>query len=109
MKDKCLETYTGTVLPEVCCDTSFSHQQYIIAGTQPVGAVYIFSEENRIRKNLKTSSTSKVNLDTMMTIREIFKIAQEQNIIKNMLRNTASTMEILFSHNKTTAVTSKNN
>lgn len=45
----------------------------------------------------------------MMTIREIFKIAQEQNIIKNMLRNTASTMEILFSHNKTTAVTSKNN
>jgi len=44
LKDKCLETYTGTVLPEVCCDTSFSHQQYIIAGTQPVGAVYIFSE-----------------------------------------------------------------
>lgn len=30
--------------PEVCCDTSFSHQQCIIAGTQPVGAVNIFSE-----------------------------------------------------------------
>lgn len=48
MKDRHQKTYTGTVHPEGCHDTSFSHQHCIIAETQSVGAVYLFSEVKKI-------------------------------------------------------------
>lgn len=84
MKDRHQETYTGTVHPKGCYDTSFSHQHCIIVETQSVGAVYLFSEVKKIEME-KTSGISHTsggmrNFQNCSVTKDPYKYPQKYSI-----------------------------